>query len=113
MVTMSERIGEVYRLVHTEEIVLGRDAYRLEVLQCVRSDTHFHEEPYSVRAYKRMEIEVQPLGPPRQRPMTATVWAHFYLKTTRSYPLEDQALAEAHAALLEEATRPRGSTLAA
>jgi hypothetical protein len=101
----SVRIGEKYLVVRTEELVIGQDAYRLEVLQGVLNaamEGGVPAEPYSVRAYRAIEIEVPPGEQPPVPSVRVTVWARFPLNNVHEQRSEDRALEEAHAALCAE-----------
>jgi hypothetical protein len=104
----AERVNEVYCVVRTEEIIIRDEAYRLEVLHCVRNagadPAALHDDAYRVRAYRERAIEVRARD--ADEPMVVTVWAHLRLEGTRAHRQEDQAIAEAHTALLAEARQP-------
>ena len=105
----TERVKEVYCVVRTEDVIIRHEAYRLEVLHCVRNAgvdaAAWREHAYRVRAYQQVAVEVQPRG--AHEPMVATVWAHLDLEGTHAHQLEDQALAEAHTALLAKTHHPQ------
>jgi hypothetical protein len=103
-VVRARRLRQKYLVVRTEELVIGRDVYRLEVLQCVydSAERGVPAEPYSVRAYKRIAIEVRPAGRKMAPPLDATVWSAFTLGDIHHHQTEDRALEEAHGALLDE-----------
>jgi hypothetical protein len=105
MAMASRRIDMKYLVVRTEELVIGKDAYRLEVLQTVYNaavEPRVPAEPYDVRAYKRIEIEVRPAGRKMVPPVEVSVWTAFPLDNVHAQRTEDRALEEAHAALCEE-----------
>jgi hypothetical protein len=101
------KVGEVYCVDRIEELVVGQDTYRIEVLRSTQNTGAepgaAAKEPFSVRAYKLTAIEVQPAGSPRSAPVAATVWVRFPLDGVHDHALEDHLLEEARAALVEEA----------
>jgi hypothetical protein len=102
-------IAEIHRVDRIEELVIGHDVYRIEVLRCTQSaalEPAFQREVFTARAYERLAIEVRAAG----RPVTATVWSQLPLPELRDDQLEDRVLEEARVALFEEVTRRRSVT---
>ena len=100
-----EGVGEIYRVDRIEDLVIGGERYRLEVVRCTQKSGiepgALDREPFSVRAYRLVEVELPP-GPAR-----AKVWAELTLHNVHEHGQEDRALLEAHATLLDEVKRHR------
>jgi len=104
-------IAEIRRVDRIEELVIGRDVYRIEVLRCTQAtalEPAFQRETFTVCAYKRMDIDVRPAGSPNAPPLTGSVWVRFPLPEVRDDALEDRVLEVARCALVEEVVRRAG-----
>jgi hypothetical protein len=108
-----EGVGEIYRVDRVEDLVIGGERYRLEVLRCTQATgmdpDRVEREPFSVRAYKWLEVELQPSETPKPAPVRGRVWVEFPLNNVHDHGQEDRALLEAHRTLLEEVKRRRNA----
>jgi hypothetical protein len=106
-----EGVGEIYRVDRIEDLVIGGELYRLEVLRCTQNTSMepgaVEREPFRVRAYQRLEVGLEPTGSPPGTRVASTVWVHFPLTDVHDHGQEDRALEEAHVSLLDEVKRRR------
>jgi hypothetical protein len=103
-----QEIVEIRRVARIEELVIGRDTYRIEVLRCTQPtalEPAFQRETFTACAYRRMDIEVRPAGQPSAAPVAASVWVRFPLQEVLDDALEDRVLEMTRSALVEEIGR--------